>query len=137
MQLQGKKINIDSKEFLVQKHLLNIDENLETLILTRPIKKKISDIQELGFNNFKDFCESITEKDTQNILNSLAKMVDENIKISFVDESGKIYTETFLFKGRSIQNPQNFILEDEFQIEFPIPDIDIIRGYLLGHLWKN
>ncbi len=107
--LDGKKIKIDGKKFEVQAHLTNPDENLESLILTRPIHKlkdksdPVENIQQLGYRDEDAVTYSHDEmKDSIKVIHS---RVGKKIDITMILDAGRMSDTSIKIVGANWENP--------------------------------
>jgi hypothetical protein len=141
--LKGKTIKINSLGYEVQEHLINLEDNLETVILTRKIKntsKKPIFLKDLGYRTENDIQHTASEIILAK--KELGQKVGKNIDLAVVTTGDKKLEKITIFLiGPDFLNPDKITFEVGLTSNQKIRknmDTDIfIRQYLLHQEWQN
>jgi len=134
--LKNKTIAIGEKKFIVREQMFNHDENLETLVLTREIRK-LNDLEKLGFKDENDFLGKFTLLKQKEALGDLSDLVDKEVELAEINENGNIKIVRYIFKGRSVLDGNNFRFKDENGDLIELYEYFTTSSFHLGKLYKD
>ncbi len=136
--LNGKKVKIAGKKYTVQDHLSNVDGNVETIILTRPIRKSAANtapartLQELGYTGEDDVIYTDTEMEVGDI--QIKKKIGSTVMITII-LAGDVLEDTKLeIIGPNWSHPNLIDIKFLSESEDDIHEIGrelLISSYLL------
>ncbi len=142
MKLNGKKVKINGKKFTVSEHLSNVDGNVETIILTRPISKRAgvttenaNTLQELGYMNEDDVVYTDTEMEVAGI--QIKERIGAILPITMILQGDVLKDTDVQIIGRNWEDPDlidMLFLEDETTVSI---NAELLTKSYLLHQERN
>lgn len=145
--LNGKTVKIQGNSFMVRDHLLNRDDDIETLILTRSLSgkktkpKRAKTVFEMGYDEPKDIQYNDSDREFASIQLKRFSEELELLKVAFITPDGSIKEAIIGIKGIDWEDPSMFNVtvfeeaDDEEGIDKKMDRNFLIRSYLLYHEW--
>jgi hypothetical protein len=136
--LDNKKINIDGKQFTVSKHLVNMDGNIETVILTREIhsrKKGATYLEDIGLKKIVDL--DMSEEQYQAQMDLFTDSIRSRGILTMVGahDDGELFNLKFKAFGRDTEDDQNLLIQIEATREIiSIDEMEVICGMRLFYI---
>ncbi len=142
--LDGKKIKVDGNTFEVRNHMLNRDDAIETIILTRDLaggkqksEPKVTHACDLGYESIDDIQFGDSEMKFADIQ---VKEKESKFNIAYVTPDGELKEMKVEIQGINWDNPKDLdiIFHDESGAnEVQMPRDLLLKSYLLYHEWKD